>query len=222
LGAGKELVIRFIKPTRINHAVIQEKLDKGQRIRSYVIEGLIDGRWTGIRAGSSVGQKRIEFFNPVKLEGIRIRILESAGDPELLRFSVFDVDNPYFLKGANPETPVTLGSWNSALYSDGWKECRLDLTPYITDIAQYEIRFEVISYDWTTDWGLEFNDARIQMYGSQLPQALEQLNAGGTFRITRSQQTEKQGEFPVILSIMIRSKPGRSSGNIELRRLRHD
>lgn len=222
-GVGKELTIKFKRPTQINHAVIRENLAKGQLIRSYILEGLIDGNWFVIREGSSVGQKRIEFFNPVMAEGIRIRILESAGDPEIIGFSVFNVESPYFsTDSGNPETPVTLGSWNSDTYSAGWKQCTLDLTPFIDDIAQYEIRFEVISYDWTTDWGMEFKDARLEMYGKVLPQALEQVNLGGTFRITRSQQTDKPGEFPVLFSVFVRSKPGRSFGNIELRRIRHE
>jgi alpha-L-fucosidase len=218
---GKETILSFSKPTAVNHVIIQEDIANGQRVRKYIMEGEFNGKWISIREGSSIGQKRIESFEKVTVDRLRLTVTESVGKPDILHFSAFNV--PVGLPGedskSGTEQFITLGSWNSETFSSEWKEYRIDLTPYLTKISQYELKFDVISYDWLKEWGLEFKDFKVEMYGKGLPQAIEQVGKSGIFRITRSQQTDKPNEFPSVFLVMVRTKPGKCMGNIELKRI---
>ena len=88
-GAGKETLLSFAGPVQVNHVIISENLRKGQRIRKYVVEGKINGVWKTIREGSSVGQKRIEYFETVAVEKLRLLVTESAGIPDIAAFSAY-------------------------------------------------------------------------------------------------------------------------------------
>jgi hypothetical protein len=64
--------------------------------------------------------------------------------------------------------------------------------------------------------GLEFKDLRLEMYGQDKSNDLEQIDQT-TFRIVRSQQT--LDEFKTILRMQVKRKPLRSSGDIVIRRI---
>jgi len=220
-GSGRELTILFDQLTIINHLIIQEDLEKGQRVRHYFVECLINGAWEKILEGSSIGQKRIESFDDKSAEGIRLEIPGSTSVPQIANFAAYHITGTV----QSTEIPVelsasyTVGGWTGDTFSNEWKEYEFDLTPYMTKIGQYELVFRTISYDWLKEWGLEFKNSRVEMYGKDLPQAIEQVGKGGTWRLTRSQQTERTDEFSTHFSVIIRSKPGKSVGNIELRYL---
>ncbi len=89
-GTGKRFSLKFKKAPAINHIVIQEDITKGERVREYVIEGFIDGKWKQIAEGSCIGHKRIQFLEePVTLKKIRLKINESVAEPHIKSFQVF-------------------------------------------------------------------------------------------------------------------------------------
>ena len=89
-GSGKETVLSFNRPALIDHIIIQEDISFGQRIRRYLVEGLIDGKWKPVGEGSSVGQKRIMAFEPVRVTALRLTVEESAGNPVIIDFSAYN------------------------------------------------------------------------------------------------------------------------------------
>jgi alpha-L-fucosidase len=220
-GKGTELTMGFGSPTLINHAVIQEDLTYGQRIRKYVLEGLENGQWIKLSEGSSVGQKRIDPFEGKTITELRIRVTESAAEPVFRAFSAFNIQGFSQTSGVGDaaRNTTTIGAWSAGSFGNEWKEFRLNLTPYLFFIGQYTLSFELVSYDWLKDWGLEFSDWKVEMYGKDLPQAIEKIKDAWSFRITRSQQTNKADDFPTVFSVMIRSKPGKTMGNISLKRV---
>jgi len=73
-----------IKPkSELNTMVLQEDIRFGQRIRQYVIEGRVDGKWQMLCEGSSIGQKHIQEFDAMSCSAIRLRILKSRGEPKV-------------------------------------------------------------------------------------------------------------------------------------------
>jgi len=220
-GKGSELIMDFGKSLLVNHAVIQEDLAFGQRIRKYSIEGLENGKWVLMSEGSSVGQKRIDPFEGKTITKMRLTVTGSAAEPVIKTFSAFFIEGYQQKAGVADaaKNTTTIGSWNRETFSDDWKEFRLDLTPYIKFIGQYTLSFEMVSYDWSKDWGLEFKDWQVEMYGKNLPQAIEKIKDGWAFRLTRSQQTDKADDFPTIFKVLVRTKPGQTMGNITLKRV---
>lgn len=89
-GTGKELNMGPSAPVAIDAVMIQEDIRKGQRIRAYQVEGLVDGEWTEHSKGTSVGYKKIDRFSTVEVEQIRLRVTDSAADPVISNFAVFN------------------------------------------------------------------------------------------------------------------------------------
>jgi alpha-L-fucosidase len=219
-GMGNELEISFETPTTINHAIIQEEIAYGQRIRSYTIEGLTAGGWQTLCTGTSVGTRRIDRFDSVAVSKVRLTVTITKAQPIVKAFSVYNVKNfNTAATGATEAKPTVIGSWNAQTFSDQWQNLELILTPHITSIGQFEVNFQMVSYDWNKDWGLEFKEWEVEMYGKKLPEAVQKVENGWKFIITRSQQTDRMDDFPTVFRVKVRSKPGGTMGNIELQKV---
>lgn len=57
-----------------NTLMIREDISKGQRVESFVLEGLYDGQWQKIAEGTTIGYKRLLRFPDTSTEKIRITI----------------------------------------------------------------------------------------------------------------------------------------------------
>ncbi len=222
-STGNTLELSFAGPTAINHSILQEELPLGQRIMEYVLEGSEDGKnWNQLCTGSSVGNKKIDYFPTVVLLKIRLRVLKAKDTPHIRNFAVYNVKSTLDDISRNQkEKPLVIGHWEADTYSDGeWKDLELDLTPHVNSIGQYDITFSTLAYDFTNTapTGLEFSDWRLEMYGEDGPQNITQLAKNATtFRITRSQQT--LDEYRTILRLKVKRKPSKSSGEITIKRL---
>jgi hypothetical protein len=91
-GKGNVLELKFKEPMDINHLIVQEDIAKGERIRKYQIEAYSEGRWQVLTSGSSIGNKRIEKFDTIKLSRLRIKIIDSDGLAQIKNMSAFFVD----------------------------------------------------------------------------------------------------------------------------------
>jgi len=90
-GSGRAVELDFVNPTAINHVITMEDISRGERVRSYVLEALVDGSWKEISRGTAIGHKKIDRFSPVKTLKIRLRALDSAGVPILLKLAAYCV-----------------------------------------------------------------------------------------------------------------------------------
>jgi alpha-L-fucosidase len=88
-GESDSLEIQFKSEQLIRASIIQEDIRKGQRIRSYLIEAMLNGDWKEICNGSSVGHKKIDRFKPIRTNKIRLRITDSLMPPIIKNFCVF-------------------------------------------------------------------------------------------------------------------------------------
>ncbi|HOS92531.1 MAG TPA: alpha-L-fucosidase, partial [Armatimonadota bacterium] len=68
-----------------------EDIRQGERVREYVVEGLVGTEWRELCRGSAIGHKKIDRFPPVEVAGIRLRCLESAGDPIIRKLAAYRV-----------------------------------------------------------------------------------------------------------------------------------
>ncbi|MBC8767292.1 alpha-L-fucosidase [Arenibacter sp. BSSL-BM3] len=91
-GEGRLLELRLKKPMEVNHVILQEDIAKGERIRKYQIEGYSNGRWNVLASGESIGNKRIEKFDAIKLSRLRIKIIDSDGLGQIKNMSAYFVE----------------------------------------------------------------------------------------------------------------------------------
>ncbi len=92
-GEGNKIVLKLKEPSIINHVIIQEDIQYGERIRKYQIEGLVSKKWEILSNGESIGNKRIEQFADIKVSQIRLKSNTSYGKPLIKSISAFFVNN---------------------------------------------------------------------------------------------------------------------------------
>ena len=235
-GKGNSLEMKFNKPTELNHVILQEDLAKGQRVLAFRIEGMDENRqWKNVYDGTSIGHKKICYFDPVTLKKIKVSFTNIKAEPQITNFAVYNIkgvsmgpekrkDNSRFYNflakkmGTDQvdEPGIEIGRWDiNSFTTTEWKDISFDLTKYVTQAGQYEVTFT--AQDYSKDPGLEFKDWEMEMYGSKMKSTIELLKEISTFRITRSQQS--LNEFPTVLRLKIKYKSVKTSGDITIKRL---
>jgi alpha-L-fucosidase len=92
-GEGKTLEIQMEKKQSINHIVIQENIEHGERVRDYSVQAYQDGKWVTVCEGSCIGHKRIQPFEPAVTKKIRLIVREAIAPPQIKKFSVYFIKN---------------------------------------------------------------------------------------------------------------------------------
>ena len=83
-GTGKEVTLALPKPQRIDHVGIMEDIAHGERVREYVVEGLVGpDQWRKLCEGISVGHRRIQRFAPTEVAKVRLRVTKSVATPRI-------------------------------------------------------------------------------------------------------------------------------------------
>ena len=88
-GKKKTLTLKLDKELPVDYCMIQEDITQGERIRQYKVEAKVNGKWLPICTGESVGHKRIESFDPVTTQEVRLTVLQSVAQPEITNFSIY-------------------------------------------------------------------------------------------------------------------------------------
>ncbi len=90
-GQGEMVELDLKRPRAINFVSIMEDIRQGQRIRRYVVEGRVKGRWQELCAGQSVGHKRIQQFDRTTVDAVRLRVIQSVGKPIIRQLAVYNI-----------------------------------------------------------------------------------------------------------------------------------
>jgi alpha-L-fucosidase len=89
-GAGATVELVLERPGTIDHVIVQEAIEHGERIRAYRVEGQIaGGRWQRLCEGLSVGHKRIQQFPPVEVARVRLVVSEHVAEPRIRSLAVY-------------------------------------------------------------------------------------------------------------------------------------
>ena len=89
MGEGKKLSLRLEEPTQINAIVLCENIAQGERVRSYKVEGKVNGKWQLLTVGTCIGHKHIEEITPVQVTELKLVIDNYVAKPVISDFSVF-------------------------------------------------------------------------------------------------------------------------------------
>jgi len=143
-GTGESVELDLGTPTTIDHVITMEDIRQGERVREYVIEGLVDGEWRELCNGSAIGHKKIDRFPPTVVSAIRLTCTGFVAEPIIRRLAALFVgDGPAAREAADPGAAgyETAAAWTSPGGGDGWTEIEVDLVPLCTKATQYEILF---------------------------------------------------------------------------------
>ncbi len=88
---GDLVILELPKPQEIDHVVLQEQVAHGERVRNYVVEGLVGDAWVPLAEGTVIGHKWIHRFGRQTVSRVRLRITKSLAPPKIRSFSCFMV-----------------------------------------------------------------------------------------------------------------------------------
>jgi alpha-L-fucosidase len=88
---GQQGVASFVPAiaATFNVAMLQEDINKGQRVEKFFIEARSGQQWDTIAAGTTIGYKRLLRFPEVKADEIRLTIKSSRARPYISTFALY-------------------------------------------------------------------------------------------------------------------------------------
>jgi alpha-L-fucosidase len=92
-GKGNEIKLKLAKKQMVNQIVIAEDIEKGERVREFIIKAKTAGGCEEIYKGSCIGHKFIHRFAAVNVSEIRLQISESKGEPQIKELTLYDIEN---------------------------------------------------------------------------------------------------------------------------------
>lgn len=88
-GESATLDLLLQKAHVVNHVILEEDIQFGQRVRAYRLEARVGESWHTIADGLSIGRKRIERFDEIRTDLLRLRILDTDPLPRIRSFSTY-------------------------------------------------------------------------------------------------------------------------------------
>lgn len=86
---GDSKILKVKKNALVNTLMLQEDIAKGQRVEDFLVEGYIDGQWTMLAEGTTIGYKRLVRFTPCQPEQIRVTVRSCRGVANLLKSGLY-------------------------------------------------------------------------------------------------------------------------------------
>jgi alpha-L-fucosidase len=83
------LEIDLGRRTYFDRIMLQEPIRFGQRISEFAVDAQVDGEWTEIARGTTIGYKRLLRVPSVETDRVRIRIEQANNVPALSNFGLF-------------------------------------------------------------------------------------------------------------------------------------
>ncbi|MBR1626037.1 MAG: alpha-L-fucosidase [Bacteroidales bacterium] len=208
------------KNSLVNHIVLGEDLPYGQNVLSYRIDALHNGVSRTVCKGTSIGSKRIEYFDSVVADAFELVILSAKDTPHIKNFEAYNVCTELkdLQQQSSVPAPVQVGYWDKTNLNDKqYTSFDLDLTPYAYQVGEYVLSFNQLTRDYTSPLSsaLQFKDVSLEIYSSVCNDCVKQIS-DNQFLITNSQQTLK--DFPIRFHVKIKSSGALSAGEITLRK----
>ena len=108
------LTLTFKRPTRFNRFLAEEYIALGQRVRSFTLEALVDGRWIPLKDElvehgnglTTIGHRRIICFPTVEATQLRFTTTSARACPLISRVGLFlapDIEHPSVSAGGKSE-----------------------------------------------------------------------------------------------------------------------
>jgi alpha-L-fucosidase len=201
-GVGRELEIRFDQPTAVNHIVMMEDIRHGQIVRQYAVDGLVDGEWRKLLDGSSIGYKRIDVIDTMRVTGLRLRVTAAVDQPVIRSFAAYEsLQRGQATAVSKPAAWQKVAGWEEIELTGQWQTVDIDLTPIVRQPGQYEVEFLRTGGDGT----LEVQRAVVEMAGTEAPRLITRLDRPLAWNINRTAQVTPDRKGRTVFRVVIRS-----------------
>jgi alpha-L-fucosidase len=82
------LTLTFPSAVSFDHLSIEEEIATGQRVSRHAVDIWENSTWRTLIEGSTIGHRRLHRVEPVSTSRVRVRVIESFGDPAISRIQV--------------------------------------------------------------------------------------------------------------------------------------
>ncbi|HEX3470579.1 MAG TPA: alpha-L-fucosidase [Silvibacterium sp.] len=89
-GSVPTLTVKFAEPQTFDRVMTMERLNDGQHVEEYSVEVLANGVWKQVAHANAIGHKKIDIFEPVTAQSVRLKLLATSGQAAIREFQVFD------------------------------------------------------------------------------------------------------------------------------------
>ena len=143
-GAGNLLELDLGEDKLVDHVIIMEDTLKGQRVLSYKIEGLVSAEtgnyWKPLAKGSSIGRKKIDFFNPTSVSKIRLVVTDSKAIAQIRSLTAYLVGKLPTFKDVEEMNDYWVASKiKRKSLNRKSKTIRVNVSTSIVQAAQYQV-----------------------------------------------------------------------------------
>ena len=87
--AGDSREYNVIPGETINTVMLQEDIQKGQRVEEFTVEGLINNEWRELTKGTTIGYKRLLRFPDTEATKLRLTITETRDNANIQKFGAY-------------------------------------------------------------------------------------------------------------------------------------
>jgi alpha-L-fucosidase len=88
---GGEILLDLPRPQEIDHVIVQEQIEHGERVRDHVVEGLAGETWVPLAQGKVIGHKWIHRFKARTISRVRLRVAASLATPKFRSMACYQV-----------------------------------------------------------------------------------------------------------------------------------
>jgi alpha-L-fucosidase len=76
-------------PATVGIADLREDITRGQTVARYTLERRSNGVWRALSRGTTIGYRKLDRFDPVPVEAVRVRVEESVGGEGTVALSLY-------------------------------------------------------------------------------------------------------------------------------------
>ena len=87
--ASASIELTWTEPVQFSRLVLEEHIALGQRVERWTADAWIDGKWSPIAEGTTIGHKRIARVQPTSTTRLRITIAQSRACPVISTVGVY-------------------------------------------------------------------------------------------------------------------------------------
>lgn len=73
--------VQLTTPRRVGVVELRERIEEGQRVAAFVLEGLEDGAWRELLRGTTIGYRRVQRIPQGMVGALRLRVLDAVEPP---------------------------------------------------------------------------------------------------------------------------------------------
>ena len=222
-GPGPQLELALGKPTVIDHVITMEDIRYGERVREYVVEGRTSDGWKPLAAGTMIGRKKIDRFQPVKVSEVRLRVTKHAAPPIIRELAAYaTLARPEAAERSDPKASLGLpqdwtivSQWTANQFDGATATLNIDLTAQVDAAQQYELMVRQTAGGGelvvkTVDLFLESNKLA--------PEFVKRTQQSGVFNLNVTAFPSNKPDWCKVQVILYSDQPPTSKGEVLLRK----